>query len=388
MNPTKNKYERNSPKEKNRVAQGASPGLTLCAGSNPGLAPWAIAFGVFSVLVVLFILGVAARSARAELTFEPSWQPPRYQSVRAVAIQWIDQGTFEASTRQQMRSLWPLANQQTADGTQWLDRIAETFALGDLNVRALVENCNARHQGLTPPEADRLSDENLPKILRDNMRLYYARWLVQHRFYDESISMLDDLAPDEVVDPAGLLFYRAVAHHQLVHPEESRAAVAQLLEHEEALSQRYLEIARLLQSDLKTLEDESLDHIARRMDDVRRRLEMGRAGDKVQLVENGVVDSLDKIIKKLEEQQKQSAASAGSAQSSTPMKESRLPSMKAPMQVDQRDLGNQSGWGNLPPKEREEALQQISREFPAHYREVIEQYFRDLANPSEPTPSN
>jgi hypothetical protein len=65
------------------------------------------------------------------------------------------------------------------------------------------------------------------------------------------------------------------------------------------------------------------------------------------------------------------------------MQDSRLPSLKAPGRVDQRDIGNQAGWGNLPPKEREEALQEIGREFPAHYRQLIEQYFRDLAN--EPT---
>jgi hypothetical protein len=34
----------------------------------------------------------------------------------------------------------------------------------------------------------------------------------------------------------------------------------------------------------------------------------------------------------------------------------------------------------LPAKEREEAMQQIGKDFPSHYREVIEQYFRKLAS--------
>jgi acyl-CoA reductase-like NAD-dependent aldehyde dehydrogenase len=62
------------------------------------------------------------------------------------------------------------------------------------------------------------------------------------------------------------------------------------------------------------------------------------------------------------------------------MEDSRPAELKAPMQVDRREIGNQSGWGDLPPKEREQALQQIGREFPAHYRELIENYFRELAN--------
>jgi hypothetical protein len=38
-------------------------------------------------------------------------------------------------------------------------------------------------------------------------------------------------------------------------------------------------------------------------------------------------------------------------------------------------VGNESGW-KLPPKDRQEALQQIGKDFPAHYRDMIEQYFR------------
>jgi hypothetical protein len=33
----------------------------------------------------------------------------------------------------------------------------------------------------------------------------------------------------------------------------------------------------------------------------------------------------------------------------------------------------------MPDKDRERALQEVGREFPSHYREVIEEYFRRLA---------
>ncbi|MCA9233497.1 MAG: hypothetical protein KDA57_22855, partial [Planctomycetales bacterium] len=197
---------------------------------------------------------------------------------------------------------------------------------------------------------------------------------------------LDGIAPSDVIDPAGLLFYRMVAHHQLVQPDESRAALVQLLEREDALPRRFLQVAELVKRDLGGLKDESLDHIARRMNDVRRRLEIGRAGKQVQIVEDGVLQSLDQLIEKLEDQQQQQSNSAGgSAQSAKPMQDSSLPAMKAPMKVDQRDIGSQSGWGDLPPKEREKALQEMGREFPAHYRALIEQYFRELADESSPS---
>jgi len=37
---------------------------------------------------------------------------------------------------------------------------------------------------------------------------------------------------------------------------------------------------------------------------------------------------------------------------------------KGPGEVTKKDVGSKSGWGDLPPKEREEALQQIGRDFP------------------------
>ena len=53
--------------------------------------------------------------------------------------------------------------------------------------------------------------------------------------------------------------------------------------------------------------------------------------------------------------------------------------LKGPGEVDPKDIGKRDGWGNLPPKERQEVMQQIGRELPAHFRETIEEYFKRLA---------
>jgi hypothetical protein len=47
--------------------------------------------------------------------------------------------------------------------------------------------------------------------------------------------------------------------------------------------------------------------------------------------------------------------------------------------VDNKNIQEWDGWGNLPPAERQQAIQQISRDLPTHYREAIEAYFRKLA---------
>jgi hypothetical protein len=61
------------------------------------------------------------------------------------------------------------------------------------------------------------------------------------------------------------------------------------------------------------------------------------------------------------------------------MEDSQAASNSGPGNVDPKKLGSDSDWGNLPPKERGEALQQLAKDLPSHYREVIEEYFRKLA---------
>jgi hypothetical protein len=154
---------------------------------------------------------------------------------------------------------------------------------------------------------------------------------------------------------------------------------------------RYATVAMLMQADLQALKDESLDHISRRMNDITRRLDFGRAGKKVQGVENGVIASLDKLIEELEKQAQQAAGGGGGGgqgqnrgpaqgiRSSNPASESTPAVGKGPGNLDKKRIGSSSGWGDLPAKEREEALQQIGKDFPSHYREIVESYFRKIA---------
>ena len=321
----------------------------------------------------------------AQLSFEPSWQLPAYADVRGQVFEWIEHARNEPDVKQAARTLWPSVALREMPGPALLDSVIETAALLDAQVAELVKDCNAELDSPLPPDTSWIADSSLPEYVKDNLRLYMARWLAQQAMYDDVLDMVADLQPTDVVDPASLLFTRMVAYHQIVEPEQSRVALVELLEHEEQLPMRYRQVAEMVRQDLAGLKDESLDHVSRRMNDVRRRLELGQAGKQVQVVEKGVVDSLDKLIKKIEEQQK-SCGAGGAAQSSTPMQDSQLPGMQAPGKVDPRDIGHQSGWGDLPPKEREEALQQIGREFPAHYRQLIEQYFRDLADESTDEP--
>ncbi|MEX0585988.1 MAG: hypothetical protein WD176_05055, partial [Pirellulales bacterium] len=215
-----------------------------------------------------------------------------------------------------------------------------------------------------------------------NARLLYGRWLAHHQLYDELLEAVKGMQPEQVVDPASLLFYQMVANHRLLRADECTAAATTLLERAKDIPQRYEAVARLAVADISGLKDESLDHIARRMQDIERRLDLGRAGPATRGQQNGVIESLDKMIKKLDDarQQQLAQSSAAPRPPGTPASESLPGGGKGPGRVDSKDIGEGRGWGDLPAKQREEALQQVGKDFPPHYREIIEEYFRRVAD--------
>ena len=62
------------------------------------------------------------------------------------------------------------------------------------------------------------------------------------------------------------------------------------------------------------------------------------------------------------------------------MQDSRLATNRGPGNVDPKKLESLAKqWGKLPDKQRAEAMQELTRDMPPKYREVIETYFRKLA---------
>jgi hypothetical protein len=309
----------------------------------------------------------------------PAWQPSRAIEVKAEALAWLDAAKAAPDVRARADAIWSGLSARASE-EDLLVRLARTFALLNPKAAKLVAMCSEPRGQLMIPPQPWLRDRSLPPLLTNNLRLLFARWLIEQSLFDEALEQLSGLAPGDVVAPASLLFYQSVVYHSLLNKESGLKSIDVLLQGADAAPRRYVALAQLMQDDLKGLEEDTLDHIARRMEDIHRRLDLGRAGPKVRKVEKGVIESLDKYIKKLEEeQQKQEASSANSNRSSRPAEASRPMGGKGPGEVTKKNVGSKSGWGDMPPKQREEAMQQIGRDFPAHYRDAIEQYFRRLA---------
>jgi len=278
-----------------------------------------------------------------------------------------------------------------------LAELAAQFAAASPALAATVDSAasasrgdrSALHALLETPSW--LADEKLPAAVRGNIALWVAGELHAGHFYEETLSWLDAVQPADVRAPHLLHFYRAVAQHQLVRLEQSRHSAEQLLKHSKQAARRHTETAKLILRDAQGVEPDSLNHVARTMNDIRRRLGLGRGDEPEQLLQQQVLDALDKKIEdaeKQQQQQQQQAAGSTPAMPSTPMEESRPTNLKGPGDTDRRELAAGDDWGSLPPDERERVTQQISRDFPAYYREVIESYFRSLAQDPNTQPAS
>lgn len=327
----------------------------------------------------------AAVDGATDLGRAPTWILPSRDEVGRRVLEWIAGGSVAEDRRDAARAVWALRGADRSVDT--LDAVMATVAEADprclpvLSVVAATPGVPPVTAGVLPGWID---EPATSPFQRDVVRTWLGRELVRQARYDDGLTLLGGLDPAMSVDPAGLLFHMAACQHWLLRADDCIATLDRLLERADAIPVRYERVARLLRADMAALEDESLDHIARRMRDITRRLGLGRAGPVTRGVQDGVIESLDKLIAKLEEQQDQTNGGGGSAGSGNsgngkPMEESRVAGARGAGEVTRRDLGDGDGWGNLPPHERERALQQIGREFPPHYREAIEQYFKRLA---------
>ncbi|MFM8571856.1 MAG: hypothetical protein ACKOAU_09690, partial [Pirellula sp.] len=84
-----------------------------------------------------------------------------------------------------------------------------------------------------------------------------------------------------------------------------------------------------------------------------------------------------------QQRQKQQGRQRQQQHQEQPADQSQPSGGNGPGDVDEKDIGDKSGWGNLPPAARQEALQSITKDLPSHYREVIEAYFKRLSKTPE-----
>ena len=311
--------------------------------------------------------------------------PPKVDDVRARVLASLNEKNLSEPQREQVAALWMGVNDSVTPN-RLLDLVIRSFALGDAEVGKLVQDCNSSPESPLPPKPELFNHPaNAHPFLQANLNLFYGRCLVERRLFDEAWEILKTIDAQQVVDPASLFFFQAVSAQGMLEIKPALEAINELLTNTERVPVRYSATATLMQADLQALKEKSLGELARLMSDSERRLELGRAGEKVQGVQERIIANLDEIIKKVEQEQGGGGGGGGGGEGgndnnpSGGSDDSRVKGQEAPGETDKKRFENKGSWGNLPEKDLAKAKNDLNKNFPSHYEQAIEKYTNKLA---------
>lgn len=342
----------------------------------------AVCFLIFVAPLAIGDDGNPAKSASSDL-----FAPPKPDDAVARVLQSLSDKPLTDELRRKIEAVWANVN-DSASADSILEAVVQSFAVADPNVMQLIRECNSPPSTSTVPQIELLNQPNHSPFFRANVGLYLGRYLVERRLFDEAWDTLKSIDERLVVDPASLFFFRAVAAQGMLEIKPALAAIDRLLENTEGVPPRYSVLATMMQTELKGFEEKSLDEIARLMSDSERRLDLGRAGEKVQGVQERIVSILDELIKKAEQQQSGGGGGGGSGsdeqggqnnQSANPANDSSIKGAEAPGESDKKKFDNRGSWGNLNEKDAAKAKSELNKHFPSHYEQAIEKYTKKLA---------
>jgi len=219
--------------------------------------------------------------------------------VRARADAWLQQvAKGDATKTQQFEAIWRQEDRSA------LDRLADTLALGDADAAKLLGE--ARNLAAVPPlDVPALfKDAKRVEFFRANLGLAYARALSNRRAHEEALEVLKLFRPEQVVDPAGYLFHKAVCEHALTQKDQATRTIGRLIYDAIDAPERYKTVGTLILLDMQAWKSKDLGAVARIMGNVERRLELVRGGPQTQKLQKEAVLRLDELIKELENKAK------------------------------------------------------------------------------------
>jgi len=190
-----------------------------------------------------------------------------------------------------------------------IDKVAATLALGDAAAAKLLEQARDADTPAPTEVPAVLKDKGKSAFYRNNLALAYARALTGRKVYEEALEAFAAVKPEDVVDPAGYLFHKAVCEYELMAKDRADASIDRLLVDVSDAPERYRMVAALMHFDMMTWQEKDLGWIARKMGGIHRRLDLKRGGRQTQKMQKEVLVRLDEMIKELENQQKNSGGS-------------------------------------------------------------------------------
>jgi hypothetical protein len=329
-----------------------------------------------------------AADPKAEYTFG-SLKAATPEEAKAKAAAWLKStGKFDQAA---FDKVW------AQDEVSVLDRTLATLELGSEDARKVLAASRTAATDAPKDVPAILLNEKADPYLRANLALGFARGLTNGRVYEESLAALAAIKPEHTVDPAAYFFHRAVAEHALMKKDDAMRSIVRLLDDVAGAPDRYTMLGRIMFVEMATWtkDEKDLTNIRRLMDNSERRLSQSRGGKTTQDIQKKIVFRLDELIKEKENQCKGGQCNGGccpnggnqigkgNIRSSSPAPDSAIMGGAGNGTVDEKKLATiAKEWGTMPEKDRAKAIMEITKDLPARYRVVIEDYFKALSGAS------
>jgi len=369
----------------------------------------------------LVILLAGSQSLRAQQGGFGTLETANEAAIKAKAAAWLKEvGKSDPATMQKFEALWSQKDRTLTD------RLGDTFALGnDAAAKILADARNPKAlPSMKVPEV--LTAEGQSMFFRANLGLAYSRVLSTRRAFDEGLAVLKLFEPEQTAEPSAYLFHRAVSEHALSQKSEASKSIKRLLDDAPDAAERYVTVSLLMMLDMHTWKDKDLDAVARTMKRIEERIDLAKIGPDTQKLQKQVVNRLDELIKEAENKAKKKDGPPGPPKdpgddpgdmpgegqdpndcpdgmpgdgkqpgdpnnnkpSDQGADESKLPEAPpgsgAADQADVKKLKEQ--WFNLPTREREQKLNELTIGMQPSHRQAIENYFRNLIPSNAPAP--
>lgn len=237
-------------------------------------------------------------------------------------------------------------------------------------------------------------------FLAANAAYFYARAAVDLGRFEEIESELASLGDGAALDAhtpyaPHVLFLRGFVQARNLKFREATETLAALRQRHPDAPEAVLTGARQLLLELERRETGGLEEVATVMQYVSDRLRAIDSTERVRQRQGEVLALLDKLIEEEEKKEQSGGGGGGSKSQKKPggkkdggkekptqgREQSEAPAGSGDIgdlhQAPKADPGEM--WGKLPPTEREKILQSLRDRFPSRYRQLVEQYYRSLA---------
>jgi TolA-binding protein len=343
----------------------------------------------------LLVLGTPPCTADAA-TDRDDAPPPRVARVNADFLKHLeDLAPNQAAAAEVIRDSWKNDYaDQSRDGFV-PDALAVLYppfraALGDFDY--------GRYESVETSLAPLLTHSD--PFLRANAGYFHARALIERGLLEEAEEFLTPFNTSEN-DAAGYTPYAPHLLFLLGFSEVSNLRFDAAKQTLERLRQRYPDApeavaigTQQLLLELERRETGNLGEVAGLLDYASARLDVTDVQQRVRQRQDEAVALLDRLIEEAEQQEKSGGGGGsgggrgargrkgapaarpqrGAEESAAPVGPGRIGDLHSSTPAAPGEM-----WGRMPPAEREKILQSLRDRFPSRYRQLVEQYYRSLA---------